>query len=348
MTGLTSLELCAGGGGTALGLEQAGFDHRLLVEIDHDACRTLRANRPGWLVAEADIAKVDGRLIAGQLDLLSAGLPCTPHSRGGRQLGEDDERHLWGEALRIIGEALPPAVMLETSDAIFRARFDAERAGTRERLRQLGYQTRWQYITASQFGVPQVRCRAVLVAFREDAAAEAFRWPEPSPDPPPTVGDVLYGLMTAQGWPGADAWRAGAPGPAPTVSGGSSLHGGPDLGPSQTKRAFRKLGIDPMGIADEAPGPDGKFSRGGGKIFDAGETGPMLTVAMAARLQGFPDGWVFTGRKTSAYRQVGNAFPPPTAGVIGEAIRNALEAARLWTSPSAPGRNRAISVPSLP
>src|SRR5207237_7850664 len=98
-----------------------------------------------------------------------------------------------------------------------------------------------------------------------------------------------------------------------------------DLGASQGKYAWRRLGIDPMGIAEEPPGPDGKFQRGKGLIFDTAEEGPMLTVAMAARLQGFPAGWQFHGGKTSAYRQVGNAFPPPVARVLGEAIRKALE-----------------------
>ena len=107
----TSLELCAGGGGTALGLEQAGFAHGALVEIDLDACATLRANRPGWRVCQADIAELDGGKAHG-VSLVSAGLPCTPHSRGGRQLGEADERYLWDEALRIVAGAMPRAVML--------------------------------------------------------------------------------------------------------------------------------------------------------------------------------------------------------------------------------------------
>ena len=113
------------------------------------------------------------------------------------------------------------------------------------------------------------------------------------------------------------------------VTGGSKKHGGPDLGASQGKAAWRKLGIDPMGIADEAPGPDGKFARGGGKVFDAGESGPMLTVAMAAAVQGFPADWRLCGGKTSAYRQAGNALPPPVARVVGQAVRAALEAVSL-------------------
>ena len=181
VTGLTSLELCAGAGGTALGLEQAGFTHAGLAETDADCCRTLRANRPGWPVAQCDIVRVDAGWFAG-IDLISAGLPCTPHSRGGAQLGAVDERHLWDTALRITSEARPRAVMLETADAILTPRFAAERAGTLERLHGLGYRTWWQVIDASGHGVPQRRRRAVLVAFRE---AAAFTWPAPLPGPPP-------------------------------------------------------------------------------------------------------------------------------------------------------------------
>jgi DNA (cytosine-5)-methyltransferase 1 len=317
-----SLELCAGGGGTALGLELAGFRHAGLVEIDADCCRTMRLNRPAWAVIQGDIGQLDGSRCPG-LGLVSGGLPCTPHSRGGKQLAQADDRWLWDTALRIIGGALPGSILLETSDAIQGPKFEAERDGTVRRLHALGYRVGWRAIDCSQLGVPQRRRRAVLVAFRDERAVAAFRWPEPVAAP--TVGDALYDLMAARGSPGAAAWAAGAQCLAPTVVGGSKKHGGPDLGASQGKAAWRRLGIDPMGIADEAPGPDGKFRRGAGKIFDAGESGPMLTVAMAARIQGWPPDWQFCGGKTSAYGQVGNAFPPPVAEAIGRQIRSALE-----------------------
>lgn len=321
---LESVELCSGGGGTALGLEQAGFRHVALADNDADSCATLRRNGPLWRVFHRSIADLTfgGRPV----DLISAGLPCTPHSRGGKQLGADDERYLWNQARRIIGEARPAAVMLETADAILSEKFAGERAETIGCLDGLGYcWPWWRVIDASQHGVPQRRRRAVLVAFRDPAAADAFTWPGPSPVPPPTVGEVLHDLMAARGWPGAGAWRDQADGISPVLVGGSKKHGGADLGASQGKVAWRRLGIDPMGVADEAPGPDGKFARGAGKVFDAGETGPMLTVRMGARLQGFPDDWRFEGRKTSQWRQVGNALPPPASRAVGLAIARALE-----------------------
>jgi DNA (cytosine-5)-methyltransferase 1 len=331
---LTCLELCAGGGGQAIGLERAGFTPVLLAEIDADCCDTLRRNRPDWPVMHDDIARLAAEAArdiayAYPADLVAGGLPCTPHSRGGRQLGAADVRHLWNAALAIIAEVAPRAVMLETSNAILSPRFALERGTTLRRLRGLGYQVSWVVIDASDYGVPQRRRRAVLAAFSEPPVFRDFIWPQPDREPPPTVGESLYRLAKADGWfPGAAHWAAQADGIAPTVTGGSRKHGGADLGASQGKAAWRKLGIDPMGIADAAPGPDGKYPRGRGLTGDAGETGLMLTVEMAARLQGFPPDWEFAGGKTARYRQVGNAFPPPAAATIGLAIRAALTAER--------------------
>jgi DNA (cytosine-5)-methyltransferase 1 len=124
---------------------------------------------------------------------------------------------------------------------------------------------------------------------------------------------MLADLMSAGGWPGAMDWAAGACGIAPTIVGGSKKHGGPDLGPTRARAAWQGLGVDGLGIGDSAPGP----------LFPVDQR-PKLTVRMVARLQGFPDWWEFSGRKTAAYRQVGNAFPPPVARALGQAIRDAL------------------------
>ena len=314
MGALTSVEICAGAGGQAIGLEQAGFGHEAVIEIDRDACETLRLNRGAdWKVIEGDVADVDGRAF-GRPDLFAGGVPCPPFSIAGRQLGGADERDLFPQALRLIEECAPRAVLLENVRGLATPRFDGYRAQVLARLGRLGYRTWWDLVHASEHGVPQLRPRFVLIAIREPWAT-AFRWPEPDPRPAPTVGAVLADLMAAGDWAGAAAWSRRAAGIAPTIVGGSKKHGGPDLGPTRARAAWRALGVDGLGIADAPPGPD--FPPDGL---------PKLTVPMVARLQGFPDDWEFAGRKTAAYRQVGNAFPPPVARALGSAIAAALRA----------------------
>jgi DNA (cytosine-5)-methyltransferase 1 len=312
MGGLTSVEICAGAGGQALGLEQAGFRHEAVAEIDPDACDTLRSNRgAAWKVIEDDVANLDGRAFSGA-DLLAGGVPCPPFSIAGKQLGAGDQRDLFPQALRLAAEIRPRAVLLENVRGLATARFEGYRAQVLARLGDLGYAAWWNLVNASDHGVPQLRPRFVLVAIRQPWAA-AFRWPDPVPGPPPTVGETLADLMGARGWPGARAWAGRASRIAPTIVGGSRKHGGPDLGPTRARAAWRELCVDGLGIADEVPGPD----------FPGGQL-PKLTIRMVARLQGFPDSWQIAGRKTAAYRQVGNAFPPPVARALGDAIRSAL------------------------
>jgi len=310
---LTSLEICAGAGGQALGLEQAGFAHEAVVELDADSCATLRCNRQ-WKVIEGDVANVDGRAFAG-VDLFAGGVPCPPFSIAGKQLGSDDERDLFPHALRLIEEIGPRAVLLENVRGLGTRRFEGYRAQVLGQLRALGFQAWWDLVYASDHGVSQLRPRFVLVAMRLPWALW-FRWPRPQAVPPPSVGEVLGGLMASRGWPGAAAWARRATGIAPTIVGGSKKHGGPDLGPTRARAAWAQIGVNGLGIADEIPGPDVPADRP-----------PKLTVAMVARLQGFPDDWTITGRKTAAYRQIGNAFPPPVARALGTAIATALNAA---------------------
>jgi DNA (cytosine-5)-methyltransferase 1 len=314
---LDVVEICAGAGGQALGLERAGFEHALAVELDAMACATLRANRPGWKVAEGDVADQalwrprDYRDVA----LLAGGVPCPPFTVAGRQLGATDERDLFAWAVELCGIIRPRALLLENVRGLSTNRFSAYRQHVLDRLRDLGYVPGWRLLHASDFGVPQLRPRFVLVAVRQ-ADAPWFRWPSPSPRPPASVGETLGDLMAARGWTGAAAWAPRADRIAPTIVGGSKKHGGADLGPTRAKRAWAELGVDGIGIADYAPGPS-----------DSPALRPRLTCEMVTRLQGWQDdwGWRFSGRKTARYRQIGNAFPPPVAEAVGSAIRRALE-----------------------
>lgn len=310
--GLSSLEICAGAGGQALGIEQAGFEHVSLVEIESPACQTLRINRPHWNVTEGDLHHYSAEKWKG-VELLAGGVPCPPFSKAGKQLGREDERDLFPEAIRLVSECKPQAVMLENVRGLLDSVFDDYRAKIISDLKKLGYIAEWRLLNASDFGVPQLRPRVVFVALKKEAASH-FNWPSALVTPPPTVGEALYDLMAENGWRGAKKWRDIACDIAPTLVGGSKKHGGPDLGPTRAKKAWASIGVDGMGIADAAP--------------ESGFIGmPRLTVRMAARIQGFPDDWQFSGKKTASYRQIGNAFPPPVARAVGAQIQLALNAA---------------------
>ena len=302
---MTCLELCAGAGGQALGLEGAGFEHLALVEIDKHCCQTLRTNRPGWNVILKDLREFDASEYKG-VDLVAGGLPCPPFSVAGKQLGKNDERNLFPEAIRVIEQCQPRAVMIENVRGLFDAVFDDYRNHVEEQLESLGYTPDWHMFNAADFGVPQLRPRVLFVAVKK-RLYEHFTWPLGGFVMPPTVGEILSDLIADNGWRGAKQWRKRANEIAPTIVGGSKKHGGPDLGPTRARAAWASLGVDGKGIWDSAPPRDFVGM-------------PRLTVRMVARLQGFPDDWQFSGAKTNAYRQVGNAFPPPVARAVAEQI----------------------------
>jgi DNA (cytosine-5)-methyltransferase 1 len=310
-----SLELCAGGGGQALGLEGAGFHHVGVVEYEPQFCTTLRLNRPQWNVIQQDIREFQPNQF-GDVDLIAGGVPCPPFSIAGKQLGSDDERDMFPTALNIIAKIKPRAIMLENVQGLASAKFKDYREDLLKRLSKLGYDAEWRVLQASDFGVPQLRPRFILVGMRSDDMMH-FMWPKDAA-PPPTVGETLVDLMGANGWLGTEEWAERANRIAPTLVGGSKKHGGPDLGPTRAKRQWRELGVDGMGIADEAP--DVTFPE---------DKSPRLTVRMVARIQGFPDEWQFSGKKTAAYRQVGNAFPPPVAKAVGRRIIAAFKRKRI-------------------
>jgi DNA (cytosine-5)-methyltransferase 1 len=311
MRDLTCLEVCAGAGGQSLGLEKAGFHHLAAVELDPDACETLRLNRPEWKVLEQDVHFFDATSFRGAVDLLAGGVPCPPFSIAGKQLGADDERDLFPQALRLVAECQPTAVMLENVKGMSSSRFASYRQQVLDRLYKLGYEADWKLLNASDFGVPQLRPRFILVAMRPDAF-QYFDWPSVGA-PAATVGQALAQLMAADGWAGASAWAQGARTIAPTLVGGSHKHGGPDLGPTRAREAWLKLGVNGKGLADAPPSADEPLDHL-----------PKLTTDMAAVIQGFPPSWRFSGGKTARYRQVGNAFPPPVSRAVGESIAAAL------------------------
>ncbi|MET7892361.1 DNA cytosine methyltransferase [Streptomyces mirabilis] len=364
--GYTSIEICAGAGGQAIGLHLAGFRHLALVEIDKYAAATLRENievHPKWdwerdncdvlckdvleFDPEHDLEKSAGLYRRGEVDLLAGGVPCPPFSHAGKQLGEDDERDLFPRILELAELIRPRAVMIENVRGLMDAKFDDYRSRIQASLEGMepdddglpGYEVvGWKVYEAEKFGVPQLRPRSILVAFRKDVLKD-LKYEAPAPSAKRvTVFDALKKTMEErikpfEGEPRAaqaqqvfDKWADDAKKDvAPTLVGGSKKHGGADLGPSRAKKAWRALGVSGMGVANAPVNgvPTGTEDR---DLFRAG--GPMLTVRQAAIIQGFPTEWDFTGGKTAQYRQVGNAFPPPVAQAIGESIIEVLKADR--------------------
>ena len=316
MAELECVEICAGAGGQALGLERAGFGTQALVEIDDRCCETLRYNRSNWNVIEGDVKEFDGSQYEG-VQLLAGGVPCPPFSKAGKQLGKDDERDLFPEALRLVDEIRPNAIMLENVRGFLDAVFEDYRTNLKRKLERMGYVVDWRLLNASDYGVSQLRPRVVIVAIKKELA-ENFHWCTPLDHDPPTVGQLLLDQMKAGGWHGANKWAKTADDIAPTIVGGSKKHGGPDLGPTRARKAWETLGVNGKTIANEPPASDHVGM-------------PRLTVEMVARIQGFPDDWKFMGKKTPAYRQVGNAFPPPVAHAVAAQIHECLTVRKIFS-----------------
>lgn len=383
----TSIEICAGAGGQAIGLHAAGFRHLALVEIDKHAAETLRRNvdtRKDWAWEKQhchllhrdvkefrpleQVKRGDRLLKQGELDLLAGGVPCPPFSHAGKQLGKDDERDLFPRMLELVEELKPRAVMIENVRGILDPKFSDYRDYITASLQGGTYREEdgtivtlpeneaeytvchWGLLEASNFGVPQLRPRAILVAIRKDVLKDVkYEWPTPTHEEAVSVAEALKESMAARfeayydgplGQRARDAhddWQRaaskrhrelrlkGGAGIAPTLVGGSKKHGGADLGPSRAKAAWKLLGVSGLGVANDIETAKKKGSEGRDLL---GPDGPMLTVEQAAIIQGFPRDWIFDGGKTAQYRQVGNAFPPPVAEAVGRSIMDVLKAAR--------------------
>ena len=148
-----SIEICAGAGGQALGLEMAGFDHVALVEYEVDYCNCLKSNRPNWNVQCMDVRQFNGLPYRGQIDLLAGGVPCPPFSVAGKQLGADDERDLFPQMLRLVGEITPRIVMMENVRGFLGKQFGNYRQSIVLKLNQLGYNVHLQLLNFIRKGI---------------------------------------------------------------------------------------------------------------------------------------------------------------------------------------------------
>ncbi|MCP9209335.1 DNA cytosine methyltransferase [Streptomyces sp. NEAU-Y11] len=323
MSELGFVDLCTGAGGLALGLEQAGFAPVLLLDEKSVACDTLRMNRPAWQVLQADLLDFSPSRHQEiyDVDLLSAGLPRVKSSATVARTETEAELRLLEATIYLAHAVQPRALLIENVPGLAESPdYEPIRDFIRKELDHLGYRFRWFVLNAADFGVPQERKQGVLVAFKK-RHFDAFRPPEPTVREHLSVGRALRRSMAMGGWRDADRWAAQAISVAPTLVGGSDRRGGADLGPTGTKKAWARMGVDGGTVADKVPGPEFAWAP------EAGRYGMVrITTEQAALLQGFPSDWGFAGKKTARYRQIGHASPPPVGKALGLAIRAALEA----------------------
>lgn len=309
---LTSLEICSGAGGAAIGLHAAGFRSVGLIERNPDAVNTLIANNQLGPVFERDVRIMDFSVYEGKIDLFAGGVPCQPHSSLGDRQGENDERDLFAYSVEVIRRIKPSAVVLENVSGFGQRQTAAYRARIMAELHDAGYDAELFAIRACDYGLGQARPRLVLVALR-DGLMSRFKMPPVLTPVPVTLGAALRDLMGENGWQGADVWAERADSVCPTIVGGSEKSGQMGFSSSFQRDDWRRLGIDPSQLAAEAPPADAPSDHL-----------PRLTLRMGATLQGFPRDWIFEGNKAAQRRQVANAFPPILACAIGLAVREAL------------------------
>ncbi len=327
----TSIELFAGAGGLALGLEMAGFTHLMLNEIEHDACVTLRCNRPNWNVVEQDIRKISFKKYrkAG-VDLISGGFPCQSFSYAGKQGGFRDTRGtLFFELARAVREIQPKIFMGENVRGIVRHDGGRTFAAIRHTIAELGYTLLGaRVLKAIMYNVPQKRERLIMIAVRNDLIGRAhFKWPDPC-QRVQTLRDAFFAgelydcdvpLSDGQQYPPAKRavmrmvpmggdWRD-----LPVELQKEYMGGSFYLGGGKTGMARRLSLYDPSLTLTCAPAQ--KQTERCHPI----ETRP-LTVREYARIQTFPDEWEFSGSLASRYRQIGNAVPVNLAYAVGRAL----------------------------
>ncbi|MHC2297959.1 DNA cytosine methyltransferase [Rhizobium mongolense] len=344
---LRVLELCAGGGGMALGLERAGFQPVALIEIDRQAAATLRKNRPNWPVVEADVRTVDFTPYKGKVDVLAGGVPCTPYSTIGERKGKSDENDLLPEAVRAVREVRPKAFIFENVDGLLHTNHADHVAAALRQFSKAGYETVIERINTRDYGVAQNRSRVLLVGLRRDLSG-SFRMPPKFPKMVTNIGDAVADLMGANGWSGAGDWVSRMREMAVVDNAGNlirtgiladTIRGYKGSGHKGEKARWLRNGVAYAPIAKAAPTDED--SRTEGFV-------PCLTNRMRARLQGFPDDWEFVGGIPSVADQIGNAVAPVVAQAVGLAMYSALQGMEFdWEAILALRHRREIDPPPL-
>lgn len=329
-----SVELFAGGGGLALGMEKAGFKHVLLNEFETQACNTLRVNHPDWEIIEGDVRHIDFTPLNGKIDLLTGGFPCQAFSFAGKQGGFDDVRGtLFFELARAVKEIQPRVFMAENVKGLVSHDGGKTFKTICNVVAELGYTlVPPRILKAIMYQVPQKRERIILVGIRNDLAKEvSFKWPDPyreiltlrdafqksviyDTDVPESEGakypvgkKAVLDLV-----PEGGDWRDLPEETAKQYMGGSWLLGGGKTGMA------RRLSLDEPSLTLTCSPAQKQTER-----CHPLETRP-LTVREYARIQTFPDNWQFQGTMSDKYKQIGNAVPVNLAWAVGRSLMRLL------------------------
>jgi len=344
---LDALDLFAGAGGLSLGLEAAGFSVVGAIEVDADACATYRANHPRAAVLEGDIAGIDFRAWRG-IALIAGGPPCQPFSVGGKRLAAGDARNGIPEFVRAVSEASPEAFLLENVAGLTAGAKRAYLLEVLDQFEALGYVVAWQVLQAADYGLPQLRRRLFVVGTKGRRTAVRFRFPAPAHAREwASAGTVLDPRRPAGEPNNAIITYARHPSLRPGPYHGHLYNGGGrpiELArPAPTLLASmggnKTPWVDTLGIV---PHYHAHLLAGGAPREGLVPGARRITVEEAARLQGFRPGTFFSGGRSSRYRQVGNAVPPPLAESLGQAVKEHLArrpryAARLGGQARRPG-----------
>jgi DNA (cytosine-5)-methyltransferase 1 len=309
---LTVLSLFTGTGGLDLGLEMAGFETVVCVDNGPESCKTLRHNRPDWKVFEGDIRKFEP---VGNFDLVVGGPPCQGFSTAGKGDPNDPRNFLWQEYFRVVERVRPKAILLENVAGMMNKKNSHHIEGFIEQLASLGYSANYAVLDASAFGVPQSRKRLIVVA--------GLGWtpelPKADPNAPKvSAKDAIHDLLKKSKVENHEPNQH-----APHVVERWKLLKEGEVDPNYRRGRIYSDRPSPTIRAGGGHGPKGDHLAGFHPPIHY-KLPRQLTVRESARIQSFPDEWIFCGSKTAQGRQVGNAVPPLLGKALGEALKKSI------------------------
>ncbi len=389
---MKSIELFAGAGGLTLGITQAGFNHELVIEINPDACQTLRLNQKHLFpdiinpIYCGDVKNYNFSQIAAEINLLAGGPPCQPFSHGGQHKGNSDRRNLFPQFIRAVRELKPQAILIENVKGLLRKSFadyfnylilqltypeiiiknDETWLEHFYRLQKyrikgikegLSYQVSFRLLNAADYGIPQKRDRVFIIGFRSDLSLNLnFKpsFPPPThsqeslfysqwvtgeywlkheikkPEPPPKLASKIRKMQSLLFPPEAQRWLTVRDTirdlPDPTLGENSHIANhlfvaGAKSYPGHTGSPLDEPAKTIKAGVHGVPGGENMM------IIDSGQV-RYFTVREAARLQTFPDSYLFEGSWTGIMRQLGNAVPVSLSALLARQIKSSFKSVK--------------------